>query len=639
MGVDTTVKIHGLIGTQDCRIAECGLVFHRRFFFLRSTRPPVSQTVAVLIQVRDAQKSYGDQVLLDGAEVSLVDDVKVGFIGRNGAGKSTLLRVLMGDEELEKGEVIHHPSIRIGYLRQHDPFQPGESALNFLMRDSGQPDWRCGEVAGQFELKGAYLEGPVKELSGGWQTRVKLAALLLHDPNLLMLDEPTNFLDLRTQILLEHFLRDFKKAALIVSHDRAFLSATCSQTLELSRGKLTMFPGKIDAFLEYREERREHDRRVNATTIAKQKQLQRFIDKNRANASTASQARSKAKQLARLQTTEIEVDEPTVHIRAPRVEPRQGNAVRCDALAIGYPDHRVADEITLEIEHGQRAAIVGDNGQGKTTLLRTLVHSLDPLEGNLKWGYGVEIGTYAQHVYTSLDERQTVIEHLEYTSDSETTRQDLLAMAGALLFRDEHIHKKIKVLSGGERARLCMAGLLLGTANVLVLDEPGNHLDVETVEALAEALENYKGTVIFTSHDRHFMHRVATSVIEVRDGSVKNYFGNYDAYLASVEKEIDDGERQRASAAKGSNTAGGPPPKSKSTDDRQVQRDQRRTEKEIKNLEKKIARLDDEKRAIHAKLLEETDPDEAVRLHQQMTEISEELSEAEERWMELSEEA
>ncbi len=602
--------------------------------------------MAVLIQVRDAQKRFGDQLLLDNAELSLVDDVKVGFIGRNGAGKSTLLRVLLGEEELEKGEVIHHPMLRIGYLRQHDPFLPGESALDFLIRDSEQPEWRCGEVAGQFELKGAYLEGPVKELSGGWQTRVKLAALLLHNPNLLMLDEPTNFLDLRTQILLEHFLREFNKAALIVSHDRAFLSATCSQTLELSRGKLTMFPGKINAFLEYREERREHDRRVNATVIAKQKQLKRFIDKNRANASTASQARSKAKQLERLQTTEIQVDEPTVHIRAPRVEPRQGTAVRCEDVSIGYPDHVVASGIMLEIEHGERAAIVGDNGQGKTTLLRSLVYSLDPLAGSIKWGYGVEIGTYAQHVYTSLDERQTVLEHLEYVSDSDTTRQDLLAMAGALLFRDEHIHKKVKVLSGGERARLCMAGLLLGTANVLVLDEPGNHLDVETVEALAEALLAYKGTVIFTSHDRHFMHRVATSVIEVRDGSVKNYFGDYDSYLLSVENEVDASEHERLAQAKGkaAAVAGKPPvprkaPASSPDDYRQVRRDQRKTEKEIKNLEKKIAKLDDEKRELNAKMLNETDPQEAMRLHQAIEKLNQELVETEERWLELSEEA
>lgn len=601
--------------------------------------PRFADFMAVLIQVRDAHKRFGDQVLLDAAEASLVDDVKVGFIGRNGAGKSTLLKILLKEEELEQGEVIHHPSLRIGYLRQHDPFQPGESALDFLIRDSGKPDWRCGEVAGQFELKGQYLEGAVKELSGGWQTRVKLAALLLHDPNLLMLDEPTNFLDLRTQILLEHFLRDFNKSALIVSHDRAFLAATCSQTLELSRGRLVMFPGKVDAFLEYRDERREHDRRVNATVLNKQKQLQRFIDKNRANASTASQARSKAKQLEKLQTVEIQVDEPTVFIRPPQVEPRRGTAVRCEGLAIGYGDHVVADKIALEIEHGERAAIVGDNGQGKTTLLRTLVYSLDPLDGTAKWGHGVEIGTYAQHVYSSLDPRMTVLEHLEYVSDQGTTRQDLLAMAGTLLFRDEHIQKKIKVLSGGERARLCMAGLLLGTANVLVLDEPGNHLDVETVEALAEALERYRGTVVFTSHDRHFMHRVATSVIEVRDGCVKNYFGNYDSYLRSVEKEVDDGERERAKAKppKGK-AADGKPGSSSNSDYRQQQRNQRKAEKELKNLEKRIARLDDRKREVNAKLMTESNPQKAVELHEELTGITNELESAEERWMELSSE-
>src|SRR5277367_3683966 len=197
--------------------------------------------MATLLQITKACKSYGDQLLLDGAEATLSEDVKVGFIGRNGTGKSTLLRVLLGEEELDSGEVIRHPSLRLGYLRQHDPFLPEETALAFLMRDSGQPDWKCGEVAGQFELKGAYLEGPIAKLSGGWQTRLKLAALLLHDPNLLLLDEPTNFLDLRTQILLEHFLRNYSEACLTVSHDRAFLNATCTHTINLSRGKLTAF--------------------------------------------------------------------------------------------------------------------------------------------------------------------------------------------------------------------------------------------------------------------------------------------------------------------------------------------------------------------------------------------------------------
>src|SRR5438093_3594659 len=192
--------------------------------------------MASLLQITNAVKSYGDQVLLDNAEATLSDNVKMGFIGRNGAGKSTLLRILLGEEELDSGEVFRHPNLRLGYLRQHDPFLPGESALEFLMRDSGEPDWKCGEVAGQFEVKGDYLNGPLTKLSGGWQTRVKLAALLLHEPNLLLLDEPTNFLDLRTQILLEHFLQSHRSACLIVSHDRAFLGSTCDHQPDLSPG-------------------------------------------------------------------------------------------------------------------------------------------------------------------------------------------------------------------------------------------------------------------------------------------------------------------------------------------------------------------------------------------------------------------
>src|SRR5688572_24561908 len=266
--------------------------------------------MAVLLQIKNASKSYGDQILLDNAEATIVDDVKVGFIGRNGAGKSTLLRVLLDEEELDKGEVIKHPKLRLGYLRQHDPFLPGETALDFLRRDSGQPDWKCGEVAGEFELKGANLDGPVAKLSGGWQTRVKLAALLLHEPNLLLLDEPTNFLDLRTQILLEHFLKSHRSACLIVSHDRAFLGATCDHTLDLARGKLTMFPGKVDAYLEFQREKRLHEERANETILAKRRHLEDFIAKNKARAATATLARSKSKQLERLELTEIAGDEP-----------------------------------------------------------------------------------------------------------------------------------------------------------------------------------------------------------------------------------------------------------------------------------------------------------------------------------------
>ena len=587
--------------------------------------------MAVLFQIRNAYKSYGDQILLDNAEATITDDAKIGFVGRNGAGKSTLLRILLGEEELDAGEVIKHPNLRVGYLRQHDPFEPGESAMDFLQRDSRQPDWKCGEVAGQFELKGDYLHGPVGGLSGGWQTRVKLAALLLHEPNLLLLDEPTNFLDLRTQLLLENFLTSFREACLIVSHDRAFLKATCQKTLDLSRGKLTLYSGKIGKFIEYQQEAREQAARENKATLTKAKQLEKFIAKNKAGANTASQARSKQKQLDRLKLNSIDRDEQTAYIQAPIVSPRQGAAIRCEALAMGYPGHEVANDINIEIEHQQRAAIVGDNGQGKTTLLRTLVGSLEKMDGHINWGHHCHVGTYAQHVYTTLPQNDTVLEYLEYQAMSGITHQQILAVAGSLLFRDEHVEKKIKVLSGGERARLCMAGLLLGDYNILVLDEPGNHLDVETVEALAEALLAYQGTVIFTSHDRHFMKRIATNIIEVRDGSVKNYMGDYDAYLYSINREIAEGDRNS-----GGKRATAPPPEKFVKGQKKVSQNEHRSmRKRIKAIERKIATLDVEKKALAEQLLTTTDPELALELHNSVSDLAQQLESAEEEWLSL----
>ena len=583
----------------------------------------------VLLQLQDAHKSYGPQNVLDNASVALKTNEKVGFIGRNGAGKSTLCRILLEQEELDRGEIIRHPTLRVGYLQQHDPFEPGESALDFLMRDSGEPDWKCGEVAAEFEIKGDYLEGPVKELSGGWQTRVKLASLLLHDPNLLILDEPTNFLDLRTQILLEHFLRHFKGAVLVVSHDRGFLKAICDNTLELSRGQLTMYSGNVDQFFEAKDVQRQHAERVNAATEAKMKQLERFIEKNRANAGTAAQARNKAKQLDRLELIEVEEAETTVRIRVPEVQQRKGPALRIEGMSIGYPDHTVAENIHFEIDHGSRTAVVGDNGQGKTTLLRTLVGSLDPVNGEPRWGHNCELGVYAQHVYTSLPQDWTVQQYLESESARGVTTQQVLDVAGSFLFRGPLIQKPIKVLSGGERARLCLAGLLLSACNVLILDEPGNHLDVETLEAMADALIDYQGTVIFTSHDRHFVKRIATQVIEVKDGHVADYPGDYETYLYRVEKEIDDHEAARGGGSSGGGKAAKKNKRKKGSAD---------PRKKLNKVEKKIASLDDERMALQKTFVTLTDPKEAEKIHNQMEEIKSQLSELEEEWLELNEE-
>jgi ATP-binding cassette subfamily F protein 3 len=360
--------------------------------------------------------------------------------------------------------------------------------------------------------------------------------------------------------------------------------------------------------------------------------LEEFIAKNKARASTATRARSKSKMLERLEVVEVPGDEPTANIRAPVVEPRKGPVLRCRDLTIGYSEREIASGINVEIDHGSRAAIVGDNGQGKTTFLRTIVDSLTPLAGDARWGHACQIGIYAQHVYTSLPERQTVLEYLEYNAKSGTKTQAILDLAGALLFRGEEVNKKISVLSGGERARLCLAGLLLGSYNVLVLDEPGNHLDVDTVEALAEALLDYQGTVIFTSHDRHFLKRVATCIIEVRDGRVVNYRGDYDAYLYMVNKEIEDGERETATQMSKA------PPVARTASKanaRPARRTEREVRKEMASVERTIARLDTEKKQLHAQLMQSTDPDEALRLHNEVAALSTQLNAAEETWLKL----
>jgi ATP-binding cassette subfamily F protein 3 len=597
----------------------------------------------ILLQLQDAHKRYGEQELLDGASCALGDDQKVGLIGRNGAGKSTLCRVLLGDEELDAGEVARSKKLRLGYLRQHDPFLEGETVLDFLIRDSGAPDWRCGEIAWQFQLPDAMLHQPVRSLSGGWQTRVKLAALLLHDPNLLILDEPTNFLDLRTQMLLEEFLRSFDGGILVVSHDRAFLKRTCTHTLEISRGQLEMFPGDVDAYLANLAERREHDERVNAATLAKRKQLETFIAKNRANASTASQARSKSKLLEKLTLVEVAGAEATVRFSFPKVEPRQGTALRTERMTIGYPDREVASEVQVEIEHGMRVGVVGDNGQGKTTFLRTICGSLDPLAGTLKWGYGCQMGVYAQHVYTTLPEERTVEDYLYRQAAPGTKDQQIKDVAGSFLFSGEMVAKKIKVLSGGERARLVLAGLLLEQHNVLVLDEPGNHLDVETVEALADALDRYPGTVIFTSHDRHFMQRVSTAVVEVREGRVASYPGSYEDYVYRVHKELEAGLRAEHSTYNASASTkhhAGEDASATGAISRPARklsgREERDLEKRLKSLERKIAKLDDEKKDLNAKLLEAADAAEAKRLRDRLATLAEEVATLEHEWLEAS---
>ncbi len=502
------------------------------------------------LQIEQIHKAYGAGIILDGAAATFTDEQKIGVIGRNGAGKSTLCRIITGEDRPDSGKITQSADLRISYLEQHDSFQDGETVLDFLMRTTGREHWECGEMAAKFQIKASLLETNIRKLSGGFQTRVKLAVMLLGQPNFLILDEPSNYLDLNTLILLENFLLKFKGGYLVVSHDREFLKRTCEYTLEVERGQLTLYPGDIEEYFEFKEEQMNQSVARNKNLEKKKDQLQTFIDRFRAKASTASRAKSKMKQLARMKTIEIAHPMSSVRIAIPPVDRRNGVAFSSDDLAIGYPEKKVSDKISIDIDRGQHVAVLGDNGQGKTTFLKTLAGEIPPLGGKFRWALGLKVAYYAQHVFGTLDPEIDIYTYLENQSAEGVKSQDILNLAGSFLFRGDDVRKKVKVLSGGERARLVLAGLLLTKSQALLLDEPTNHLDFETVEALARALKNFVGTIFFISHDRTFVNLLATNIIEVKNGSVKRYPGTYEDYVYHLER-VARGEEEETEPSDG----------------------------------------------------------------------------------------
>lgn len=491
-----------------------------------------------LLQIQGLTKSYGLQHVLDGVAFSVADGQKIGLIGRNGAGKSTLMRIIAGKEMADQGEVLKFDGCTIGYLEQHAEFPEDVTVEAYLEEKSGKPSWTCAKEASRFGLKKEHLSRPCNDLSGGYRMRILLTLLALQDPALLLLDEPTNHLDLQTQFLLEAWLNEFRHACLIISHDRTFLRNVCDRTVELERGKATSFPGDVDTYQRYKEERDQMRERFNKNVEEQRAHLEEFITRFRAKASKATQAQSKMKQLRKLNTLEIDPPLPTIRLRIPQVEFRKTFALRTHELSIGYPDRIVASGITFEIQRGERVAIVGENGQGKSTLLKTLSEQIAALGGTFTLANRLKAAVYAQHVTESLDPSLTVMRHLELASDQAVVRQDLLQLASDFLFREDDLDKPIGVLSGGERSRLCLAGLLLGRPDILLLDEPTNHLDMETTEALAEALTRWKGTALFVSHSRTFVKTLATHLLEVRNGKAGLDPRGYEEYVSDTRREM-----------------------------------------------------------------------------------------------------
>lgn len=574
----------------------------------------------VLLQIVNLHKRHGSRTVFDKASASFCRQQKIGVIGRNGAGKSTLCNIITGREQADQGTVSRSDSLRLSYLQQHDAYQPNETVLEFLMRHTGKQEWQCGKVAGRFQLKNTLLHHTMGQLSGGYRTRVKLTAMLLTEPNFLILDEPTNYLDLKTLILLEHFLQAYQGAFLIVSHDREFLKKTCNNTLEVENGSCVLYPGTVEQYLLFKEEQEQQAYRYNKNIEAKKKHLQHFIDRFGSKATKAKQAQSRVKQIAKLRTIEVGHPLTNVRVRIPAVATRKGNALCCDKLSIGYPNHFVAGNIDLQIEHGQHVAVLGDNGQGKTTFLRTLANDLVCQAGQIRWGHNTRIAYYAQHVFSALNTSDDIYTYLASQAAPEVTRQEILDLAGSFLFRGDDMSKKVSVLSGGEKARLCLAGLLLTKSNVLLLDEPTNHLDFETVEALGQALQSFGGTIFFISHDRTFVKLLSTHIIEVKSGKVQHYPGTYEEYVYRLATTLHDQTAQdmKPQSAK---------PCSKEA--------AKKIRVRMRQLEKMIAKHRSESEVIHQEFLRDAQAWSQER-DERYRELTSFIESAEDQWLELA---
>lgn len=493
-----------------------------------------------LLQVQGLTKSYASRTLLDNAAFAVNEDEHIGVIGPNGAGKTTMFKILTGEIEYDKGQVIRSSQLRLGYLPQHDEWSDTETVEEFLTRAKETPIWTLKALARRLGISDQQFSMPITSLSGGYRMRLKLVYLFGCKPNLMLLDEPTNYLDLETLLVLEEFLANFRGAFLLISHDREFLKRVCDHTLEVEEGLITKYNGHIEDYFEQKIMLAEQLQKTAANQAAKRAQIQAFIDRFGAKASKARQAQSRVKRLEKMEKIEIKSLPVRAEITIPAPTVREKKlAVQLDSATLGYGQNPIVKKVDLMALTGERIGIVGLNGQGKSTLLKSLAGALPLLEGKLSLGYNVSIGYYAQHIGDTLDPSKTVFQELDSVTSSDFPRQAIMDLAGSLLFRGDDIKKQIKVLSGGERARVALGKILLGRHSCLLLDEPTNHLDFHTVEALSQALAKFEGCVFVVSHDRSFIQRVANKIVEVDQGKVRAYPGNYDDYLWALEKRLE----------------------------------------------------------------------------------------------------
>ena len=536
----------------------------------------------MLLRLDGISKSFGNRMLFSGVDLTVNVGDRIGLVGPNGAGKTTLLGVAAGDESQDGGRRSLARGVRVGVLRQEiDPAQrhsvreEAASALHHLddlereLRELEErmaslgPEGneippalaeRYDRVHGSFSSAGGFeresrvervlaglgfdpddRERALCTFSGGWLMRVELAKLLLSEPDVLLLDEPTNHLDLPSIQWFEETLAEFKGGAIVISHDRTFLRRHVQRVAELEAGRFQVYQGGYDRYLVEREARREELLARKRTQDQKIAAAERFIERFRAKATKASQVQSRVKALEKLQRVEIPpVSRRRMRLRIPAPERAGAIVMELEGVSKSYGEIRVYEGIDLRIGRGDRVALVGPNGAGKSTLLRILAGVLPIDAGRRTPGHRVEVAFYAQHQIEALTESRTVLEELESVATMDDHPR-LRGHLGAFLFSGDDVEKKVSVLSGGEKARLALAKMLLRPASLLVLDEPTNHLDLEACEVLEEALQQYRGTLVLITHDRSFINALATRVIEVRAGRLREFIGNYDDYLRKAE--------------------------------------------------------------------------------------------------------
>jgi ATP-binding cassette subfamily F protein 3 len=527
----------------------------------------------MLFRLSDVHKSYGSQEVLRGASVQINPGEHVGLVGRNGAGKTTVFRLVSNEETPDRGDVVRARGLRLGLLAQHVHFEPGstvhESALaafghlQQIEHEMHELEHRMAEATAdldavleryselqqQFEREGGFeyaaraeaiLQGlgferdawtmETEKLSGGQQNRLGLARLLLAEPDVLLLDEPTNHLDVNSVEWLEEFLSTYNSAYVIISHDRYFLDRTSSRIVELENGRAASYTGNYSAYLVEREVRREAQQRAYENQQHLISKTEEFIRRNLAGQKT-KQAKSRRKMLEKLERVEaVRPDQSSGDFRLQQIE-RAGTQVLTVADAsIGYPGKMLARDITFTLRRGECLGIIGPNGSGKTTFVKTVLGKLQPLAGEIRWGTKVSVGYYAQQL-DDLDDRNEIIMELRRVAPSTATAGELRSFLAKFLFTGDDVYKHVRDLSGGEKGRLALAKLIYSRVNVLVLDEPTNHLDIPSREALEEALDAYQGTIITISHDRYFLDRVATQILALDgSGGAEHYDGDYTEY-------------------------------------------------------------------------------------------------------------